>query len=108
MFLTFTFSFSTIISLLVRGLGEISIDVLGKDTILESVRRLVISWQGVHLDLVGFTLEKVVECSVLSTALALVPVIDFKMAHSSGHVLGFDAVGHPLHKGVARMGLHVN
>lgn len=67
--------------MLIRWLSEISIDVLWKRAILESVRRLVVSWQGVHLDLVGFGLEKVVECSVLSSALALIPVLNFDVAH---------------------------
>ena len=108
LFLSFSFSFSTIICLLIRWFSEISIDVLWKRAILESVRLLVVSWQGVHLDLVGFGLEKVVECSVLSSALALIPVLNFDVAHPWWHVLGFDAVGHPLHKGVTWMRLHVN
>ena len=81
-FLSFSFSFSTIICLLIRWLCEIRIDVLWKRTILEGVRLLVVSWQGIHLDLVGFGLEIVIECSVLSTALALVPVLNFDVAHS--------------------------
>lgn len=68
--------------MLIRWLCEISIDVLWKRAILERVSLLVVGWQGVHLNLVGFGLEKVVECSVLSTALALIPVLNFDVTHS--------------------------
>lgn len=81
-FYVLVFSFSAIISLLVRWLTEITIDVLWERAILEGISLLVVLGQGVHLNLVGLGLEKVVECSVLSTALALIPVLNFDKAHS--------------------------
>jgi hypothetical protein len=53
-------------------------------------------------------LQEVVEGSMLSARLALVPIFDFLVAHASAHFFGLDAVGHPLHEGVAWMRLHVD
>ena len=45
---------------------------------------------------------------MLSTGFTLIPIFYFFEAHSAGHFFSFDAVGHSLHKGVARMRLHIN
>lgn len=45
---------------------------------------------------------------MLSTGFTLIPIFYFFKAHSAGHFFSFDAVGHSLHEGVARMCLHIN
>jgi hypothetical protein len=44
---------------------------------------------------------------MLSSTLALVPIVDLLKAHAGGHFFLLYAPGHPLVEGVARMRLHV-
>jgi len=95
-------------SLLVNGLGEVAVDVFRQDSVLESVCVEVILGQRVKLYLVGLSFEEIIESSVLASGLAFIPVFNFFKAHPAAHLLGLDAVGHPLHEGVAGVRLHVH
>ena len=99
---------STIMSLLLWSLIEIWIDIFGQDAVLEGVGGTIVLRKGIHLNLIAFRPQKVVECSMLPPALALIPILDFRIAHARGHVLCLDAVRHSLHKGVAGVLLHVH
>ena len=98
---------STVILLLFHRLIKVRINILRQWAVLEAVGRGIVLRQGVHLHFVALGLEVIEESTVLASALALVPVVDLLEAHARGHFLRLDAVGHPLHEGVAGMRLHV-
>jgi hypothetical protein len=94
--------------LFIHWLVEIWINVFWENSVLEGVVLEVVLRKWIHLDLALFSLEEVVEGSMLSARLALVPILGLFVAHSSRHFLSLDAVRHPLHEGVAGMRLHVH
>ena len=84
---------------------KIAINISWQWTILECIRVLVVSGEGVDLKLVHFAVDEVVERAVLSARLALVPVINFSEAHASCELFSLNTVDHALVEGIAGMGL---
>lgn len=84
---------------------EIAINILRQRTILECISVLIVSGQGVNLELVHFTINEVVESAVLPAGLALVPVVNLCEAHTRSELLCLDAVYHALVESVAGMSL---
>jgi hypothetical protein len=60
------------------------------------------------LDLALLRLQEVVESSMLSSALALIPIFSLFKAHSGIEFFSFDAIYHSLVVSVARVRLHVH
>ena len=93
---------------LVDRLVEVSINIGRQRTVLKAVGHEIVLWKRVHLHFIRLGLQEVVKGSVLSSCLALVPVVNLFEAHARRHFFLLNALSQPLHECVARMRLHVH
>jgi len=81
--------------------AEVTINVLGKGSVFEGVSAEIILRKRKNVGAAHLSFDEVLEGAVLLAGLALVPVLNLRVAHARAHLFSLDALVHALIKSVA-------